>query len=405
MTGDVVLPDGDGLVVSYCFPPYADTAGIVAAKRVRELGRRVRVLSNAMDATRAVDRGLERIAGDLVTEDVTLATPTGFATWETIEPFAVAARARAATWLDGPGAPTWMYSRAQFAASNVAAALIAADRPGLTWVAEFSDPLSADVRGRVRRSPTDPGSAVADELRALLADAGVEVADTENGYELCEAVTFLRADRVLFTNDRQRAFMTGRCHDASLRTRLDEVGVVVPHPTLDRSFYALEKPVVTLEPGPVHVAYFGNLYANRGLEDLLDAFALLAPEERRRLRFHVFTARPQDVTDAAAARGVADVVRAAPALPYLEFLALSDTMDLLVVTDADTRSQGMPVNPFLPSKVSDYLGSSARIWAVVEEGSALSELDVALRTPVGHVTAAAVALARLAAGTGAVPRR
>lgn len=93
--------------------------------------------------------------------------------------------------------------------------------------------------------------------------------------------------------------------------------------------------------------------------------------------------------------GGTGAVRAHPFVGFLDFLALSTRMDVLLINDAVTKGT-FEVNPFLPSKWSDYLGSGRPIWGIVEPGSPLSTQRLDHRTPVNHVTAAMQVLTRLA---------
>lgn len=79
-------------------------------------------------------------------------------------------------------------------------------------------------------------------------------------------------------------------------------------------------------------------------------------------------------------------------------------MDVLLVNDAVTPPGGT-VNPFLPSKWSDYRGSSTPVWAIVEEGSSLSRMEgIRFRSPVEHLSALQQVLAELATSeSAAVP--
>lgn len=49
--------------------------------------------------------------------------------------------------------------------------------------------------------------------------------------------------------------------------------------------------------------------------------------------------------------------------------------DYLLVNDAETKGI-KPLNPYLPSKVSDYLGANVPFWALVEAGSPLSGMSL-----------------------------
>ncbi|MFL0425810.1 hypothetical protein ACH0AC_08525 [Micrococcus luteus] len=91
--------------------------------------------------------------------------------------------------------------------------------------------------------------------------------------------------------------------------------------------------------------------------------------------------------DGVGAHGIEHLVSFHPSLPFLEFLAATDAFDLLVVRDAATSGHHA-VNPYLPSKWSDYSGSSAATWAIVEEGSSMWVMGPALQSPLDDVAAA-----------------
>ena len=55
----------------------------------------------------------------------------------------------------------------------------------------------------------------------------------------------------------------------------------------------------------------------------------------------------------------------------MDFLSTCNNFDYLLVNDAQV-SDVFGLNPYLPSKVSDYKGSKAKILALIEKGSALS---------------------------------
>lgn len=395
-TSDIALPDGDGIVISYCFPPYADTAAVVAAKRVREFGRPVRVVSNAMDKIRKQDPSLTQIAGDLVQELSIKATPTAFSSWRSISTYTAAALDQVETWLSGDVKPTWMYSRAQFTASNIAAALVKSAERELFWVAEFSDPLAHDVKGVKRSAPVDLDSDLARDLLAAIEARGVHVEDPGNVYEICESVTYTLADVVIFTNPVQRDYMVSTCPDPALRDLLRAKAVVIPHPRPPRRLFELASPEYDLDSDVVNIGYFGNFYANRGLGEVLTALESAPADVRERIRLHVFTPKVDEFLRAVEHRSLFDVVRGNEPLPYLEFLALADRMDVLFVNDATTQGTELLGNPFLPSKISDYLGSKASVWASAEEDSPMSHLELPFVSPVSHVTASLLMLTRLA---------
>lgn len=239
------------LVSAYCFPPYSDTAGVVAAKRVRERGERVDVVTVAMDRMRRTDPSLSAICGHLVDRYAVLQTPSAFASWRSVSTYAEEGASVATRWEDIDGPYREVYSRAHFAASHFLAASLRAARPDLRWTAEFSDPLSHDVAGRVRHVPVDE-SPLLDRLRRAVQAAGHRTPTSGNLFEWCEVMTFAMADRVVFTNDRQRDFMLSRV-DVALADEVAAKCEVSAHPTLPRSFYDLGSAGLDLTPGRTHI--------------------------------------------------------------------------------------------------------------------------------------------------------
>lgn len=387
------------LVVSYCFPPFADTASIVAAKRVRQTGRPVDVIQNAMDALRPRDVRLGEIAGSLVRRQVMVPTLTRFSSWASIRDFTEEGLQHALAWDRNRGGYEHLYSRAQFAASHFLAARFVLDRPSVSWTAEFSDPLSHDVTGAVRFAPV-VSDALLSRLREGLRARGVTPPDSGNVYEWSELLAFGLADRVMFTNDHQRTFMLNALQDDDLAQSVEMRSVVMPHPTPDPEFYEFASPELDLDPARRNIAYFGNFYVTRGMGTVLDALAALPAAIRSVLALHVFANRTGELEKAVATRGLEDTVRVTPFVEYLDFLALTRRFDCLLVNDATTPA-ALGLNPFLPSKWSDYHGSGTAVWGMVEAGSALSTQPLDYCSPVEHTSGAVQVLARIAASNRA----
>lgn len=381
------------LVIAYAFPPYADTSSVVAAKRVRERGRPVDVIQNAMGQERAVDLDLDRIAGDLVCRRHEVATPTLFAAWPAIARFTEQGLQQALDWdRHGPGYQR-LYSRAHFVASHVLAARLALLRPGLEWTAEFSDPLSHDVTGAARNGPVRRG-ALPDALAEGVRRAGFDPPEMTSVFEWAEIVAYALADRIVFTNAHQRDHMLASITDEALAARVREHAVVSGHPTPPPALYELGDPVLDLDPGRTHLGYFGNVYATRGMDVVLEALSALPAGVRTGLCLHLFTTSHEELQQEVHRRGLTDVVRVSGFVGYLDFLALCRRMDVLLLSDAVTGGR-MTINPYLPSKWSDYRGSGTPVWGIVEPGSVLDAEPLDHRTPVGHVSAAVQLLSRL----------
>jgi glycosyltransferase involved in cell wall biosynthesis len=383
-----------GLVIAYAFPPYTDTSAIVMAKRVRSVGAVVDVIANAMDRIRDVDDSLLRISGPYVATHKKIATPTYFSNWRSMEQFAIQGLRAIGDRTVEIGGYEWIYSRAQFAASHFLAAAYKLDHPELPWLAEFSDPLSRDVTHAERGTPVTDGPLL-NRLRDGLRRMGLPAPESTNCFVWCEELAYALADELIFTNRNQLEYMLGYCSRPELVEIARAKAVVRPHPTLPAEFYSMADPDYHLEPGRVHVAYFGNFYATRGLDDVLRALTAIPEPTRARLRLHILTSRPDDLRRRVAELDLTPTVRVGPYVRYLEFLALTKRFDCLLVNDAATRdSHGS--NPYLPSKWSDYRGSGTPVWGLCEAGSTLSEQELAYVSPTGDVDAAAEVLARIA---------
>ena len=380
------------LAIVYCFPPWSGTSGLVAARRVRARAAVVDVITQQMDNLRTRDDASRAIAAPYVADQLVVPGDATFAQWDGIARFV-----EATTDLIEHGALAGrehgsVYSRAMFPASHVAAARHKLRHPEVRWRAEFSDPLSKDVHGQERGAMLRRGPLLA-ELRRGLAATGVDAPDHLRLLPWVEHLAYALADEIVFTNENQRDYMLGYCPDPALRARVDERSSVSHHPTLPPPFYRREPSDYDLDPDRVHVGYFGVFYATRGLTEVTDALAGLPGPIRARVQLHVFTTDPDEVAAGVRAAGLGDVVRVNGYRPFLEFLHLTTRFDVLLVNDADHEG----INPYLPSKLSDYLGSGSDVWAISQPGSVLSRQPVAYASTLHDVGAAAEVLTRVAA--------
>ncbi|KSU78679.1 Glycosyl transferase family 2 [Pseudarthrobacter enclensis] len=369
------------LVISYCFAPYSDTSAVIAAKAVVERGNVVDVIYNNMSAVRRKDNNLEAIAGRFVDAAIEVNAPASFSGWSQISEFvekgiAIADRRDALI-----GGYRSVYSRVLWPGSHFLAALFKIRHSGVTWTAEFSDPLSTDANGSMRR-----GDLVRDEafevLRRAVTAKGFPALETDSLFTWCEYLTYILADELVFTNTNQLSYMLDHVSDKRLRKMIEKKATVRVHPTLPPRSYRILPSKYPLSEAVVNIAYFGAFYENRGLHEVLTALANSSPEVRRRLRLHVFTNKPDELEGQIHNFGLAGVVKSQGYRPYLEFLNLATQFDVLLVNDVE-RTGEMSINPFLPSKYSDYKGADKPIWGLVDEGSALSRESLAYMSRVG----------------------
>lgn len=392
------------LAILYCFTPFVDTSGLVTARRIQQAGEQAGVLTDVvsqdMANLRDSDPASAQIGDAFIGRRHLVEGDSTWANWAAIGRF-VRGVQKAIPDLEAANGHRYdrIYSRSMWAPSTLAAAFHKVRHPEVHWRAEFSDPLHYDTSRRVRGARMT-GGPVMRELQEAYAAAGFTAPEGQRIFEWCERLAYALADEIVFTNENQREYMLGYCSDRAVAERARERSVVVHHPTLPPRFYDLVEADYELDPERVHVGYFGIFYGNRGITEVTDALRRLDEPDRERIKLHVFTADPYQVTKEAAELGLADVVAAGTFRPFLEFLNLTTRFDALIVNDARTR-EFHPVNPFLPSKLSDYAGSGADVWKIYEPGSVLGTVGTAYTSELGDVDGAEAVLRQLIATAAA----
>ncbi|GAA4701374.1 glycosyltransferase [Nocardioides conyzicola] len=374
------------LAICYAFPPWVDTSGSVSARRIRRRGVVVDVVSQSLRSWSERDAGGRLIAQEFIGDHAELAGKAGVFEWRPIDRFVTAGFQQIATWEATKGSYRSVYSRSMWPASHFLAALYKIRRPETTWIAEFSDPQQRDSRGGFRGARCRPGPLL-DELLAALAATGVELAPDVAISELVEVLAYSLADEIVFTNENQQTMMLDYLGRPALEERVRERSTISEHPTLEPHFYQLAPSDYVLDPTVANVAYFGAFYKTRGLGEVIEAVSSLSAERQRRLRLHVFTPQPEELDIAVRDAGLNGVIIANSYVPYLEALNLATRMDALIINDATTVGMHS-LNPYLPSKWSDYAGSGSDVWAIVEPGSVLSKKKTRYQSRIGDAHAA-----------------
>lgn len=406
---DEVMPAVKGLALLYNFAPFQDTGATVASKRLRQFGESVDVIACSFLHHKKQDPTIERIGAPYVASKYFLPKVPRWASWGAYADFAVEAAQIADAYIARDDREyEFVYSRAMWAPSIYAGAMTKLRHPQLRWIAEFSDPLSLDVEGHLRGGAI-PRDAVSSPLIDAYEQHFSALPESEISiFSLAERLAFAFADEILFTNRNQFRTMIELVEDEALRAHIESSARISHHPTLPGEFYRMFPQRATTDPETLNIAYFGEFYSSRGLTEVTSGIRTLPAPLREKVRLHVFTnyvpqtqggQRPRNFSlkqyndlvkralDGVGAEGIEDLVVFHPSLPYLEFLSTTEAFDLLVVVDARS-GDSHPINPYLPSKWSDYRGSQAQTWAVIEDGSVLSTEPVARVSPLGDTRAA-----------------
>lgn len=359
----------DTLVISYCFAPYIDTSGVVMSKRIRSMDKPVDLITNSMSRVRETDSELLRISEYYLGKHHELNAPQSFANWNAIAQFADSALDAAHNMSKHREMYRNLYSRAMWPASHIAAALVKIKYPQMKWIAEFSDPILMDVSAQERYEELP-----ADWLEKHgFIPRGHALSDKQNLFYWCEKLPYLYADELIFTNQNQLDYMLSYA-DESIRETIRNKAVIQPQPTLDRSFYQLSQIKLEKDPDKFHLAYFGSFYVNRGFKPFIDAWSKLPETEKKLLKLHIYTQQEADSILNSVPEELKERIVIQKYVGYFDFLALSDQFDGLIVMDAETKGLKFN-NPYLPSKISDYLGSKSIILALVEKGSPMNQMQ------------------------------
>lgn len=398
-----IRPKSTGLALLYNFSPFQDTGATVASKRIRSFGESVDVIACSFLHKKKADPTIELIAEPYVNRRYFLPMTPSWASWEPFKAFAVKAAALAERFMETNNGYDFIYTRAMWAPSLYAGYTFKTQNPQVKWVAEFSDPLSLDVEGLHRG-----GAVPEDEYSLPLIDAIEKIygripEDKKTIFALSEYAVYAFADEIIFTNSNQKQIMLDKIHHSKLRERAEKKSTVSNHPTLPNTYYNLANTEYEINPANLNLAYFGEFYSSRGITEVTSAIRSLPQYLSEKVHLHVFTnyipasqgnRRPRQFSQAqydalvqrahngVGANGIEGQVHMNASLPYLKFLATTNKFDYLIVNDARSGDHH-DVNPYLPSKWSDYAGSAARSWGFIEEGSILANKPVDIKTPVG----------------------
>ncbi|MGL4335983.1 MAG: glycosyltransferase, partial [Turicibacter sp.] len=360
------------LVISYCFPPYVDTSACVMAKRLRSEGEIVDVVYNNMSKVRNISNDLNLLVNDLIEQRKIVNTPSTFANWSGIYGFAL----ETLKWATRKQSNyEKIYSRAMWPASHFAAFLVKQAKPELKWTAEFSDPILWDIKSQERYSKLDLdfiNSNVYGKSKkndSLL----LQYKDNDNLYFWCEVLPYIYADKIIFTCANQRDYMLSMISDDRIKDVVLSKAIISRHPTLEPFYYTLGNADYLINENVKNIGYFGAFYSKRNLDDVVQALNSYKNNCRKDIILHVFTEQQDEAISFVKESGLTDYIKINGYLDYLDFLKVINVFDCLIVNDSIVKKE-KGVNPYLPSKLSDYIGVNSAIWAIVENDSALSKI-------------------------------
>ncbi|WP_157277084.1 hypothetical protein [Oerskovia sp. Root22] len=386
------MPMAREVVFAYNFAPFVDASAITAVKRVAARGEMVDVVSQDLSGLRTRDDSLYSMVASTIDRHFLLKGRVAFDSWESVAAFVqggLESIARTGRLYDRA------YSRSMWPHSHFLGALAKIRHPSTYWVAEFSDPLRRDVSGGMRSSAGVPKDLISSALNAgVPSDFQGLLSDNPTILNWAEFLPYALADELVFTNEQQRDVMIAEVEDPGLRRQIRGRARVSYHPIPDEKFYQGSVSSGLTTARRLRLAYFGTFYTNRGLGQLLEALSAIRFTGGLAVELDVYGEAPPNLQSAATILGIGDLIRTFSPVPYLESLRLQSTYDGLVLNDAHAIGfEGL--NPFLPSKLSDYLGSGSRILALLSPGSPASSFGLEYAAKLGDVSSIQQVLSRL----------
>lgn len=356
------------LIISYAFSPTNTTTSNVVARRILSEKKNVDVICANLDDM-AKDFTLETYVHEFVVQKYIV--DSNFSTdWDNILNFSNEG-------MKILGKYDKIYSRANFVHSHFLALEYKLKNPDTYWRAEFSDPLIYTFDKR-HLSPKLTDESYINRINDILKEKNLELINENDDINcVCEYLTFIFADEIIFTNESQKEVMTDTLR-FEIEDIIDEKSIVSAHPVLDLKYYYVKKSEYPLDSNYINFAYFGVIFSNRSFEDFINAFDNLSDEYKDKIRLHIFSPN-RTLFEQLLTKELLDKTLFNANIDYLEFLNLTTKFDILIVEDSYTKGHFIK-NPYLPSKLSDYKGSNSAIWAICEKNSEMSKLDFDYKT-------------------------
>ena len=380
----------DELVISFLFPPSDNVSGITVAKRVIENNKMVDVL-HVNDDSQGSD--LSDHVHDLINDEIIIDMPCNVDWWECISKFIKKGMKSINKDYNR------IYSRSWLMSNHFLASEYKFKNPPVFWTAEFSDPLIYDLSNNEKsyKQMIVDDDAYIDRLNKEIAGLNGDfllIEHNSSAYFIAEYLVYLFADKVIFTNENQRQIMLEQ-FPVDVMDLVFAKSEIMAHPTLPDDYYQIKKSKLKLNDDYINIAYFGgDYYGKRHFEGLFYALESLNHKYRDKIRLHIFIKDRKLIKRLVSTLDVKDNIKVKKPLEYLEFLNATTKFDVLVVNDVHTKGS-FPINPYLPSKLSDYLGSSADIWAICEDGSALSKSNVKYKSDISDYSTSCDALVQI----------
>lgn len=370
--------DSDELYISFLFPPSDNVSGLTVFKRIAQNECRVDVLQSNFKSDKFLEFNsyVDEYVSKRIVVDIGCKNDWSDCIFEFVK--------KGMKAIEGDYGK--IYSRSWLMANHFLAFEYKCAHPDAFWIGEFSDPLIYDLSNNPKTykemliDDENYISKVNRQITDFNKSHDTDYPLLENGvsaYFVAEYLVYLFADEIIFTNENQRSIMLGQ-FPADVEDLVLSKSEIKRHPTLDERFYQIKDVDLRLDEGCINIAYFGNdYYSKRHFEGLFYAVEALNHKYKDKLQIHIYSNSGKLLKKLISS----DAFSIKRPIGYLDFLNATTKYDVLIVNDVVTKGN-FDVNPYLPSKLSDYLGSGRDVWALYEKGSSLSKMDVKYKSDI-----------------------
>jgi len=358
--------ENNELIISYAFSPTNTTTSNVMAKRILKNKENVDVICSSLDNL-PKDYEIDNLLNEFILNKIIVDLPFSV-DWSNIKLFIEKGMEN----LNNKKYEK-IYSRCYFQHSHFLGFEYKIANKDTFWSAEFSDPTIYNIKGDENTAPINDKEYIG-RINSYLGDDLPKITINDSLNFICEYLTYVFADEIIFTNENQKEVMLNLFPHKEIRDIVSKKAKISPHPTLDEKYYYIKENNYEIDKKYVNFAYFGAIYGNRTLEDFINAFDNIDPIFTDKFRLHIFT---DNITmfEQLLSENTFKKTRLNSSIPYLDFLNLSTEFDCLIVNDSLTKGI-YNKNPYLPSKISDYIGSETDIWGICEENSIMYNMNI-----------------------------
>ena len=385
----------DILVISLLFPPLDYVSGITVSKRIILNNKKVDVLQSSYDDKESLFNDcLNEFVNNRILVDIDCDVDWTECIFKFINK---GIKSIKNDYLH-------IYSRSWLMANHFLAFEYKLKNNSTSWTAEFSDPLIYNLSNKMKsyKQMIIDDERYIDRINAEIKQSYPNLDLIENkssAYFVAEYLVYLFADKIIFTNENQREVML-RQFPVDVYDMVLAKSEIKQHPTLPDKYYHIIESKLKLDNDFINIAYFGNeYYGKRHFESIFLALESLNHKYKNIIRLYLFNEDQLLLKRLISTLSVKNNIIIKKPVDYLEFLNLTTKFDVLVVNDLITKGN-YDINPYLPSKFSDYLGSKSNIWAICEDGSSLSRSKVKYKSYVDDYKGSSLELVRILEDNG-----